>query len=624
MRAARALGRRSSSLVWLILTVVVPPAATLAFLGGELLRQDRVLINQRLAEARGRAADAAILRLDRRLREAEALLPGVPHDGLVRFSLAARSLTVQPPDALLWWPIAPALTQAPSAPFVGVELLEFRGRQADALSAYVALTQSNDRATRAGAWLRVARVHRAAGRWDTALAAYQQLAAFDDVGVAGMSAGLQARRAGLATLDEAGRARARLETATRLARDLYVGRWQLDKESWDLAWADLAAPEKTAVHDADRHLASLAADALWRRRSEPTPGRMFVSNAEGFATVLRPADDHAIVVLPGALERWRDEARREAGVSALQLLVPGNNDGPSAAGGTIVGTEASRLPWLMVVGHPDGTAIEREIAARRRLLMAGLAAVIALLAGGGYVVWRLVERELAVARLKADFVAAVSHEFRTPLTSVGHIAELLDEDDDLPRERRRELYAALGRNAQRLRRLVESLLDFARLEAGRRPYDLQPLDVSSWVPGVVEAFRRDAAAGVPVNVESGPMSGTTVLADRSALTNALWNLLDNAVKYSPERAPVRVAVERRSAGVAIAVHDAGLGVDDDERDEIFERFVRGARARELGVPGTGLGLAMVSHIMAAHGGRVEMESAVGTGSTFRLVLPTAG
>jgi signal transduction histidine kinase len=110
-------------------------------------------------------------------------------------------------------------------------------------------------------------------------------------------------------------------------------------------------------------------------------------------------------------------------------------------------------------------------------------------------------------------------------------------------------------------------------------------------------------------------------ADVASLTNALWNVLDNAVKYSGEGTAIHVCVERKPEGVAVSVRDEGLGIPRDERKEIFRRFVRGEKANRLGIKGTGLGLAMVSQIVQAHGGTVELESEEGAGSTFRLMLP---
>jgi signal transduction histidine kinase len=252
----------------------------------------------------------------------------------------------------------------------------------------------------------------------------------------------------------------------------------------------------------------------------------------------------------------------------------------------------------------------------------GVVAIVLLLAGSSYVLWRLIQRELAVARLQTDFVSAVSHEFRTPLTSLRHFTELLEEDDDMPRDRRRSFYGALARSTERLHRLVESLLDFSRMESGRKPYDLKPIDAAELTMRVVAEFRKEVeASGFTVDLDVQPAATLPVRADTSSLGNALWNLLDNAVKYSPEHNPIRVSVRRHPSGVAIAVQDHGLGIPRGEQSEIFRRFVRGEQASRLGIKGTGLGLAIVSHIVRAHSGAIELESEEGVGSTFRMVLP---
>ncbi|MDQ3349880.1 MAG: HAMP domain-containing histidine kinase, partial [Acidobacteriota bacterium] len=235
--------------------------------------------------------------------------------------------------------------------------------------------------------------------------------------------------------------------------------------------------------------------------------------------------------------------------------------------------------------------------------------------------WHVLQRELAVARLQTDFVAAVSHEFRTPLTALRHVTELLEESDDLPPERRRSFYQALGRSTERLHRLVETLLDFSRMEGGRKPYDLRMLDAAALVAQVAADFERDVTSrGFAINVRVDRVN-TQIRADAEALTHALWNLLDNAVKYSPEGNAVDIAVHGHPSGLAISVLDRGLGIPAHERRDIFQRFVRGEQATRLGIKGTGLGLAMVSHVVQAHRGTLDVQSAEGAGSTFTIVLP---
>jgi two-component system phosphate regulon sensor histidine kinase PhoR len=264
-----------------------------------------------------------------------------------------------------------------------------------------------------------------------------------------------------------------------------------------------------------------------------------------------------------------------------------------------------------------------ELEARRRLLSAGLGALVILLAGGGYLSWRTLQRELAVARLQTEFVAAVSHEFRTPLTSLSHVTELLEEDDELPPSRRKTLYAALRKSTMRLSGLVESLLDFARMEDGRKPYDLRPVDPSALVQRVVSEFQRHTQEETRITPDLPKETTLHCRADAAALGHALWNLLDNAVKYSSAPHEVDVSVRRQGGDVAIAVADRGFGIPASEHQNVFVKFVRGRDTERRGIKGTGLGLAIVSHIVAAHQGRIELDSEEGRGSTFTILLPAA-
>ena len=210
------------------------------------------------------------------------------------------------------------------------------------------------------------------------------------------------------------------------------------------------------------------------------------------------------------------------------------------------------------------------------------------------------------------------------MTSLQHVTELLEEDDELPRERRQSLYAALGRSTGRLRGLVESLLDFARMEDGRKPYDLSLVDPAALVSNVIGEFERNAPSERTVISRDLAVPGTLCCrADVPALGHALWNLLDNAVKYSTEPHLVTVSVGHRGNAIAIAVADQGFGIPAGERQSVFQKFIRGSGSVRRGIKGTGLGLAMVSHIIAAHGGRIELETEEGRGSTFTILLPAA-
>ena len=283
------------------------------------------------------------------------------------------------------------------------------------------------------------------------------------------------------------------------------------------------------------------------------------------------------------------------------------------------------LPWTVIVAGADGQPASLEFAERRRNLSAGLAVLLVLIAAGSYFIWRAVNREMAVARLQADFVSAVSHEFRTPLTTLRQFNELLAETDGPTPEKRHSFYRAQARATERLHRQVESLLGFDRMEAGRHPYSFKPLDAATLAHDVTEEFVR-AANGLGLAVECSSDSGPhPVSADSEALSRALWNLLDNAAKYSggggDKRDVVHVLVGRANGAVSIAVRDYGIGIPPAEQKTIFQKFVRGRASTLSGVKGTGLGLAMVRHIVEAHRGTVQLRSAEGEGSTFTIVLP---
>jgi signal transduction histidine kinase len=293
---------------------------------------------------------------------------------------------------------------------------------------------------------------------------------------------------------------------------------------------------------------------------------------------------------------------------------PAANESRRAAGET-------GLPWTVAV-ESTGMRDELErIGSRRRLWLVGLALLAAFVIAGTCVIARAMARELAVARLQSDFVSAVSHEFRTPLTSLRQLTEILNDGRITDQSRRQTYYQALARQTERLHRLVESLLDFGRMEARTSPYRMEPLDACAFVRSVVEEFEAEAAGrGYHVELDVDGARGV-IAGDRAALGNALWNLLDNAVKYSLECRKVWVEVEREDRRLAIRVRDRGLGIPASEQKEIFRKFVRGAAAKAENIKGTGIGLAMVQHIMKAHGGEVCLSSEPGAGSTFTLLLP---
>jgi two-component system phosphate regulon sensor histidine kinase PhoR len=191
-----------------------------------------------------------------------------------------------------------------------------------------------------------------------------------------------------------------------------------------------------------------------------------------------------------------------------------------------------------------------------------------------------------------------------------------DSDDS-----RRRAYGVLTRESERLRRLVEALLDFQKFEGGAAVYHFERLEIGAFLESIVAEFQEAITdSGYRIELQS-PMHKTFVRADGEALSRAIWNLLDNAVKYSPDCRTVWVDVESNEQRISIAVRDRGLGIPVREQREIFDKFVRGADSKARRIKGTGIGLAMVRHIVQAHGGEVVLASRPGEGSRFTILIP---
>jgi two-component system sensor histidine kinase SenX3 len=220
--------------------------------------------------------------------------------------------------------------------------------------------------------------------------------------------------------------------------------------------------------------------------------------------------------------------------------------------------------------------------------------------------------------VRRDFVANVSHELKTPIGALSLLAETMAVGDDSPVNS--QLADRVQREANRLGRIVDDLLDLSLIEAQERP-TREPVPVHVVLHEAAERVRGAAdAVGIPLNV--APVATDLVVAgDRSQLVSAVTNLLDNAVKYSEPGEPVEVDATVVDGSVCVTVRDHGIGIPSRDLERIFERFYRVDRARSRATGGTGLGLSIVRHVAQAHGGDVTVESIEGEGSTFRLRVP---
>ena len=645
--------------------VALVPAAALGWLSWHLLKQDRALESQRLRERLEYAADRAGASLGRRLAETEerlAELATVPDtqvagraaelgnrltaDALIAV-LRSDAVESYPAARLLYYPFLPASKDPAATVFTHGEVLEFQQKDhAKAIAAFRELSRSPDRSVRAGALLRLARNLHKAGDVQAALAVYEDLARMRSAFVGGLPAELLARRARCLLLEELKDFANLRREAAALYHDLDGGRWRLSRASYRFYAQearlrldfDSQAQAAIAVREQEGLALATGVESAWDqwqaiRRGEGHPaGRKSVLAFDRVVLVAWRSGPQRMAVLVGGprfLEQaWLPALAPLLESSTVQVTLTDADGRPvvgQASGAARLHALRSPadtgLPWTLHAASVDPAAGLAELAARRRLLMAGLAMMAVVVLAGSYFTARAVTRELRLARLQSDFVSAVSHDFLTPLTSMRQLADTFVRGRMAGEEQRQQYYEVLARQTERLYRLVQGLLDFGRMEAGAHEYRFELLDAAALVRDVVAEFQQEVAARDFRLELTAPDSELIVRGDSDALRRALWNLLDNAVKYSPHCRTVSVEVTGEGQGLSVRVRDRGLGISPEEQKAIFKKFVRGASSKAAGVKGTGLGLAMVHHIVRAHRGRVLVESQPEGGSTFTITLP---
>jgi two-component system sensor histidine kinase SenX3 len=301
---------------------------------------------------------------------------------------------------------------------------------------------------------------------------------------------------------------------------------------------------------------------------------------------------------------------RNAAATAFEAEQYG--DGP-------VGSIVAEMLQLAVDGKSEKRTLELFGPTRRTLVVSVTPIDDERRTVGGLAVIDDVSERRRLEAIRRDFVANVSHELKTPVAALGLLAETLATEDD-PLVARRLAQRMVG-NAIRLGRMIDDLLELSRIEAEQTPLR-EPVPVHLVVAEAVEQVRSIAEReGVEVRVAEAQHT-LTITGDRRQIVSAIFNLLDNAVKYSPRGSSVdlHVDVTEDTDHVNIEVRDQGAGIPDRDHERVFERFYRVDRGRS-DVPGTGLGLAIVRHVADNLGGAVHLESREGEGSTFTLVLP---
>jgi signal transduction histidine kinase len=594
------------------------PLALLGWFGWRVLEQERALETQRLKERLDNAAGLIAQELDHEITVRESLLAKAG-EGLDEIPPDSAFIVFNPEGVIQHGGIHLAYYPRVSTPapesVTAAEIDEFRdGNCSRATESYRKLAASHDRATRANGLVRLARCFRKVDATQEALAVYEELAGLADTPAAGDPAELVAHFERIALFKQIRDSRSQKQETALLRKALSSGRFAIDRSTFTF-YAEaldepLPAPPSLQL--------ARAMEDLWPQLEQQPAGRkVWKGKDASIVAVWRQVPNGTAALLADA-DSLIQPARRL--LSSLQVQLAFDDFSQDKGISTIRTSRETGLPWTIRVSPIDGTAVETAWRSRRNLLLAGFALIACVIAAASYAVFRAVSHEVGVARLQSDFVAAVSHEFRTPLTAMRHLTEMLEEGN-VGSDRAMHYYQALGRETRRLHEMVENLLDFGRLESGRHTYHMEETSAVELARRVVGEFRDRGTNRLELAGETFEPADGRIRGDRQALSLALRNLLDNAIKYSPESSVVEIGIECRDGFAGISVQDHGAGIPKDEQRAVFRKFVRGAAARSLNVKGTGIGLTMADQIVRAHGGHLELASEPGHGTRFTILLP---
>jgi len=278
-------------------------------------------------------------------------------------------------------------------------------------------------------------------------------------------------------------------------------------------------------------------------------------------------------------------------------------------------------PWKIELFQAPAKGLE-ILDLRRNFYFWTILTLIVVLAFGAFLIARTIAHEMEVLKIKSDFVSSVSHEFKTPLTSIKALMERLVDGKVRDPGKMDQYFSIIAQDTDKLTRLVNNLLDFSKIEEGKKEYVFSDTDVVRIATEQVERFKKERAPASPDMRLFITGKIPTLRADTDALSRALANLLSNAVKFTPPGKAIRVGLTSDGGNVVLEVEDEGIGIHPDELGRVFEKFFQGRNALSQTVTGTGLGLTLVKHIVEAHGGRILVESRLGLGSRFSMVFPT--
>ncbi|MFC1529428.1 ATP-binding protein [Gemmatimonadota bacterium] len=561
--------------------------------------------------------------------------PEAAGDSMLFVALGEDWLFSNPEDLLIYPPFVTTTHSTIDMAFAEAQLREHRDSEIqDALDLYRTGMADPDPHLSALATFHVGRCLRRLGRNDEAIQTYTQLLNRDDLLLEGEPVSLRSMSALCQIYRENDQFQLLSETQEEIRQGLLSHRWTIDFFSYNEYCNGIPGTDVSG-----KLLAySAACDSLWhtwygQSRMVRQPDwnhalasfnghHLFISSRSDSTRVLACLTDlHSLSAASPLLTAIISAEDFSFTIRNLEGLVIFSSQPFTSEFTETLPPGESQLPFALTLAQQDTPGLFAEVNQRVRLLAVVLAVTLIVIVVAGVQLTRAVLKEINLARLQSDFVSAVSHEFRSPLTSIRQLSELIADDRVADELQRDEYFNVISGESMRLHRLVEELLDFRRMEAGAKEFHMRPLDIKAMVHETVDLFEADVIGRrAPISREY-EVEDVPVYGDREMLARALWNLLDNAVRYSPGNPSVAVTVRSDDHRILISITDQGLGIPAEEQKQIFNKFVRGQAAQKTIAKGSGIGLSIVRQIIDAHEGKISVKSEPGKGSTFTISLP---
>ncbi len=281
------------------------------------------------------------------------------------------------------------------------------------------------------------------------------------------------------------------------------------------------------------------------------------------------------------------------------------------------------LPFYSIGISLEGKTIADIFTERNKINVILITAMMFIIIFAAYFVFSSIKKEIKLAQIKTDFVSNVSHELRTPLALINMFAETLELGRVRTEEKKQEYYSIISQEANRLSRIVNKILNFSKMEAGKITYNFSETDLNHLAENVFNTYKFHLLnSGFKFEMELDE-NLPLIKIDKEVVSEALINLIDNAAKYSKDKKEIKVKTLSNGKNVSVEISDCGIGISQEDQKRIFEKFFRVSTGSVHNTKGTGLGLPIVKHIMDAHKGSVSISSELGKGTTFKLNFPVS-